>query len=98
MARSRRAGESLPRKGFSMRLSHSAFAVFVAAFAIGVPSAALLAADEEKNAAAPAAATASDEATPTAAAAEATSEKPKKAKAVRLTKPWKDITSLTDEQ
>ena len=67
-----------------MRLSRTAFTLFAAAaFAVGVPSAALLAADEAK---------------PAAAEEKSAAGKPKKAKAARLTKPWKDMTSLTDEQ
>ena len=82
-----------------MRLSHSAFALLVAAFAVALSSSSLPAADEEKKAAAPvAAAAATDDAKPAASEEKATAAKPKKAKAVRLTKPWSDMTSLTDQQ
>ena len=70
-----------------MRPSRSVFASFVAAFAVALSTSALLAADEAKPAAAPAAA--EEKAAPAT---------PKKARAVRLTKPWSEMTSLTDEQ
>ena len=70
-----------------MRPSRFVFASFVAAFAVALSCSALLAADEAKPAAAPA-----------AAEEKAAPAKPKKARAVRLTKPWSDMTSLTDEQ
>ena len=70
-----------------MRPSRSVFVLIVAAFAAALSTSALLAADEAKSAAAPA-----------AAEEKAAPAKPKKAKAVRLTKPWADMTSLTDEQ
>ena len=73
-----------------MRPSRFVFASFVvASFAVALSCSSLLAADQAKPAGSPAPAAAEEKAAPA---------KPKKAKAVRLTKPWADMTSLTDEQ
>src|SRR5215207_7882924 len=90
-ARCRRApAHHFYERGPPMRPSRSVFASFVvAAFAVALSCSALLAADEAKPAGSPAPAAAEEKAAPA---------KPKKAKAARLTKPWADMTSLTDEQ